>query len=68
MAIEVGPLRNFYAAEEYHQKYLDKKPRWLLSHRAGTSLKKAAQAIVMPAEYGTPSREILQKNAVTAAI
>jgi methionine-S-sulfoxide reductase len=26
VAIEVVPLINFYAAEEYHQKYLDKNP------------------------------------------
>ena len=26
LAVEVGPLRNFYAAEEYHQNYLDKNP------------------------------------------
>ena len=26
LAVELEPLRNFYAAEEYHQKYLDKNP------------------------------------------
>ena len=26
LAVEVIPLDNFYSAEEYHQKYLDKKP------------------------------------------
>lgn len=26
IAIEVKPLQNFYPAEEYHQKYLDKNP------------------------------------------
>lgn len=26
LAVEVGPLENFYSAEEYHQKYLDKNP------------------------------------------
>jgi peptide methionine sulfoxide reductase msrA/msrB len=26
VAIEVGPVENFYPAEEYHQKYLDKNP------------------------------------------
>ena len=25
-AVEVGPLVNFFSAEEYHQKYLDKNP------------------------------------------
>ena len=26
LAVEVKPLRNFFSAEEYHQKYLDKNP------------------------------------------
>ena len=26
LAVELGPLRNFFSAEEYHQKYLDKNP------------------------------------------
>ena len=26
LAVEVGPLRNFFTAEEYHQNYLDKNP------------------------------------------
>ena len=26
LAIEVGPIRNFYEAEDYHQDYLDKNP------------------------------------------
>ena len=26
LAVEFGPLDNFYTAEEYHQKYLDKHP------------------------------------------
>ena len=26
LAVEVLPLSNFYKAEEYHQKYLDKNP------------------------------------------
>jgi methionine-S-sulfoxide reductase len=27
LMVKVEPLRNFYAAEEYHQDYLDKNPR-----------------------------------------
>ena len=26
LAVEKEPLRNFFSAEEYHQKYLDKNP------------------------------------------
>ena len=25
-SVEVGPIRNFFSAEEYHQKYLEKNP------------------------------------------
>ncbi len=27
IAVEIKPLQNFYAAEEYHQDYLDKNPK-----------------------------------------
>ena len=26
LAVELEPLRNFFSAEEYHQKYLEKNP------------------------------------------
>ena len=26
LAVELEPIENFYSAEEYHQKYLDKNP------------------------------------------
>ena len=26
LAVELGPIENFFTAEEYHQKYLDKNP------------------------------------------
>ena len=26
LAVEIGPLQNYFPAEEYHQKYLDKNP------------------------------------------
>ena len=26
LAVELEPIKNFYSAEEYHQKYLDKNP------------------------------------------
>ena len=33
--VEIGPLVNFYPAEEYHQDYLDKNPERLLPHSPG---------------------------------
>ena len=62
IAIEVKPLKNFYAAEEYHQKYLDKNPGGYC-HISKDKLKKAAGAIVNPDAYTVPDpnklREIL---------
>ena len=31
LAVEVGPIRNYFSAEEYHQKYLEKNP-WGYCH------------------------------------
>lgn len=27
VAVQIGPIRNYYTAEEYHQRYLDKHPQ-----------------------------------------
>ena len=35
VAVEVLPLRNYFRAEEYHQKYLDKNPHGYCHIRAG---------------------------------
>ncbi len=43
IAIEVGPLRNYYLAEEYHQKYLDKNPGGYC-HIGGDMFEKARAA------------------------
>ena len=41
LAVEVKPLENFYPAEEYHQKYLDKNPGGYC-HIPGSLLRLAA--------------------------
>lgn len=65
VAIEVEPLRNFYPAEEYHQKYLDKNPGGYC-HIPRAKCEKAASAVVNPAEYKAPdTKELRQK--LTAA-
>ena len=43
IAIEVMPLQNYYAAEEYHQKYLDKNPSGYC-HIGRNKFEKAMQA------------------------
>ena len=56
VAVEVAPLRNFYPAEEYHQKSLDKNPGGYC-HIPPAKFKKAAEARVTPAGY--PGRDQL---------
>jgi len=41
--VEVMPLQNYYAAEKYHQKYLDKNPHGYC-HIGGEKFKKAKHA------------------------
>jgi peptide-methionine (S)-S-oxide reductase len=44
IAIEVQPIRNYYLAEEYHQKYLDKNPTGYC-HIRPDKFEKARQAV-----------------------
>jgi len=61
VAIEVEPLRNFYRAEEYHQKYLDKTPNGYC-HIPRQRFEMAAKAVVNPAQYAAPDPEELKKR------
>lgn len=65
IAIEVKPLENFYPAEEYHQKYLDKNPGGYC-HIPPDKFRKAAQARVNPASYPLPEEEVLRKTLTQA--
>ncbi len=61
IAVEVKELENFYPAEEYHQKYLDKNPAGYC-HIGSKQLEKAAQALVNPALYPPPDRRKLSEE------
>ena len=50
VAVECAPLKNYYPAEEYHQKYLDKNPNGYC-HIGREMIKKATQATVDPTLY-----------------
>lgn len=67
LAIEVGPLKNFYPAEDYHQDYLDNNPggychispglfRLAREARDTTLLNKEAQASVDSSNVGSLER------------
>jgi len=60
VAIEVKPLENYYPAEEYHQKYLDKNPNGYC-HIGTEKIKKAAQAVVDPSQYALSTSELQKK-------
>ena len=65
IAIECKPLKNYYPAEEYHQKYLDKNPLGYC-HIRQEKFKYAKNAkdssIVDPSKYQLPNDETLKKN------
>ena len=59
LAVEIKRLENFYPAEEYHQKYLDKNPGGYC-HIPHAMFEKAAKAAVNPAAYAKPDDALLR--------
>ncbi|MGI6558285.1 MAG: peptide-methionine (R)-S-oxide reductase MsrB [Limnochordia bacterium] len=53
VAVEVKPLENYWPAEEYHQKYLDKNPGGYC-HIGRDKFERAARALVDPSAYAAP--------------
>ncbi len=74
LAVEVEPLRNFFSAEEYHQKYLDKNPGGychiprdmfdLQSKQKGPDVSKKESEAELRARIGDLSYDVTQ-NAAT---
>ncbi len=58
IVVEVLPLENYYPAEEYHQKYLEKNPGGYC-HIGPARFDKAAKAVVDPSLYAKKSQEDL---------
>lgn len=61
IAIEVKPLENYYKAEEYHQKYLDKNPLGYC-HIGEKTFEKAINAVVDSSHYSKPQDSFLKEN------
>ncbi|MFR3729315.1 peptide-methionine (R)-S-oxide reductase MsrB [Lacrimispora sp.] len=61
IAIERVPLRNYYKAEEYHQKYLDKNPGGYC-HIGADKFEKAKKAVDLSQKYAKKSVEELKKS------
>ncbi len=61
VVVEVFPLLQFVAAEEYHQKYLTKNPGGYC-HINFAKIEKKKQKMVDPSKYPKPSRERLKEK------
>jgi len=61
IAIEMFPLKNYYPAEEYHQKYLDKNPGGYC-HINPSYFELAKEALVDPLAYHAPEKEGLKEQ------
>jgi len=61
IAIEVKPLLNYYKAEEYHQKYLDKNPNGYC-HIGRDKFEKATRAIDYSKKFTKKSKDILESS------
>ncbi len=61
LVVEIGPLRNFYAAENYHQNYLAKNPQGYC-HIPADLFEKARQANPQPTKYRKVDKKILKKE------
>lgn len=57
--VEIEPLANFFEAEEYHQRYLEKNPKGYC-HINPLRILKLSQFSIKPEEYTKPAKKILQ--------
>lgn len=58
-AVEIGPLLNFYPAEEYHQNYLDKNPGGYC-HIPTEEIKLFSKLRIDPGDYQKPAVEVIR--------
>ena len=61
IAIEVQPLMNYYLAEEYHQKYLDKNPSGYC-HIGNSQFNLVKNAVDWSLKYKKKSKEDLERE------
>lgn len=59
--VEIGPLKNFFSAEEYHQNYLEKNPGGYC-HIPWSEMKLFANLRIEPEEYTRPAAEIVREK------
>jgi len=59
--VEIGPLKNFFPAEEYHQDYLDKNPGGYC-HIPFSEIERIKKTIVDAGNYARPSDEKIEEK------
>lgn len=64
-AVEIGPLVNFYPAEEYHQNYLDKNPSGYC-HIPTAEIEIFSHLKIDPGDYQRPADEVIQEKLTDA--
>lgn len=57
--VEIGPLKNFYPAEEYHQNYLEKNPNGYC-HIPRAEMKLFSRLRIDPGDYQKPAAESIR--------
>lgn len=60
-AVEVGPLQNFYVAEEYHQDYLKKNPNGYC-HVPSSEIEIFKNIKVDPGDYSRPAQDVIKEK------
>lgn len=63
-SVEYGPLENFYPAEEYHQKYLNKNPGGYC-HIPMREIEELKSLSIDPGQYRRPDDEEIRKMLTT---
>ena len=57
--VEIGPLKNYYPAEDYHQDYLEKHPNGYC-HIPREEIELFSQLRIDPGDYQKPAAEVLR--------
>lgn len=57
--VEIGPLKNYYPAEEYHQDYLEKNPNGYC-HIPRTEMELFSKLRIDPGDYKKPAAETIR--------
>ena len=59
--VEVGPLKNYYPAEEYHQDYLERNPNGYC-HIPRAEIELFSKLRIDPGNYQKPTAESIREN------